>query len=440
MYTKKEIWKISYPILISLVVQNLINITDTAYLGHVGEVELGASALAGVFYMAIYMIGFGFSIGSQFLIGRRNGEKRYESIGTIVVQGSLFLVILAFVLFGISHFYAPHLMRSIISSEVVFSATMQYLDYRIYGLFFSFVAVMFRAFYVGITRTKILTVNALVMAIANIVFNYMFIFGKWGCPQMGIAGAALGSVLAEALSLFFFIIYTICKADIHKYAFFETIHVDVKVIARILNISVWTMLQSFLPIITWFFFFISIEHLGERPLAISNIVRSISTLFFMPVNAFAVTASSLVSNAIGAGKLEEVMPISRRIIGLCYMIVIPMMALVYLIPAPVLRIYTDSASLLQDCIPALYVMLGYYFIAVPGSVWFNTMSGTGNTRSALLAELVTAVAYTLAIYFLIFRLRPNIASCWIVEYVYWGVLLLFSFIYLKKADWWNKKI
>ena len=43
MYTKKEIWKISYPILISLVVQNLINITDTAYLGHVGEVELGAS-------------------------------------------------------------------------------------------------------------------------------------------------------------------------------------------------------------------------------------------------------------------------------------------------------------------------------------------------------------------------------------------------------------
>ena len=137
MYTKKEIWKISYPILISLVVQNLINITDTAYLGHVGEIELGASALAGVFYMAIYMIGFGFSIGSQILIGRRNGEKRYESIGTIVVQGSLFLVILAFVLFGISHFYAPHLMRSIISSEVVFGATMQYLDYRIYGLFFS---------------------------------------------------------------------------------------------------------------------------------------------------------------------------------------------------------------------------------------------------------------------------------------------------------------
>lgn len=440
MYTKKEIWKISYPILISLLVQNLINITDTAYLGRVGEVELGASALAGVFYLAIYMIGFGFSIGSQILIGRRNGEKRYESIGSIVLQGSLFLIVLAFLLFGISHFYAPYLMGSIISSEAVFEATMEYLDYRVYGLFFSFIGVMFRAFYVGITRTKILTVNALIMAVANIIFNYMFIFGKWGCPQMGIGGAALGSVLSEAISLLFFIIYTIYKIDTRKYAFFEIMHIDFKVIGRILSISIWTMIQSFLPIITWFIFFIAIEHLGERPLAISNIVRSVSTLFFMPVNAFAVTASSLVSNAIGAGHTEEVMPISRRIIRLCYTIIIPMMALVYLVPGFVLRIYTDSATLIHDSIPALYVMLGYYFFAVPGCIWFNTMSGTGNTRSALLAELVTAVAYTLAIYFFIFYLRPDIAFCWIVEYVYWGILLLFSFIYLKKANWQNKKI
>ncbi len=440
MYTRKEIWKISYPILISLIVQNLINITDTAYLGRVGEIELGASALAGVFYMAIYMIGFGFSIGSQILIGRRNGEQRYESIGAIVIQGSMFLVVLAFALFGISHFYAPYLMRRIISSEVVFSATMQYLDYRIYGLFFSFISVMFRAFYVGITRTRILTVNALVMAVANIIFNYMLIFGKWGCPQMGIAGAALGSVLSEALSLLFFIIYTVYKTDTGKYAFTRIRHFDIRIIARILNISIWTMIQSFLPIFTWFFFFIAMEHLGERPLAISNIVRSVSTLFFMPVNAFAVTASSLVSNAIGAGKYDEVVPLSRRIINLCYMVIIPMMAFVYLVPEVVLRIYTDSLSLIQDSIPALYVMLGYYIIAVSGCIIFNTMSGTGNTRSALLVELMTAIVYVLAIYILIIRLRPAIALCWIVEYIYWASLLLFSFIYLKKADWRSKKI
>ena len=61
-YTNKQIWMIAYPILISLLMEQMIGMTDTAFLGRVGEVELGASAIAGVFYMVIFMVAFGFSI------------------------------------------------------------------------------------------------------------------------------------------------------------------------------------------------------------------------------------------------------------------------------------------------------------------------------------------------------------------------------------------
>lgn len=61
------------------------------FLGHVGEVELGASALASVYYLAIYMLGFGFSLGLQVMIARRNGEQRYEETGKTFFQGLLFL-------------------------------------------------------------------------------------------------------------------------------------------------------------------------------------------------------------------------------------------------------------------------------------------------------------------------------------------------------------
>lgn len=74
-FTSKEIRHITYPVLISLLMQQLIGLTDTAYLGRVGEVELGASAVASMYYLAIYMLGFGFSVGAQILIARRNGEK-----------------------------------------------------------------------------------------------------------------------------------------------------------------------------------------------------------------------------------------------------------------------------------------------------------------------------------------------------------------------------
>ena len=79
-YSNKDIWKIAYPILISLIMEQLIGMTDTAFLGRVGEVELGASAIAGVYYLAIFMLGFGFSIGAQILIARRNGEQNYHHI------------------------------------------------------------------------------------------------------------------------------------------------------------------------------------------------------------------------------------------------------------------------------------------------------------------------------------------------------------------------
>ena len=68
MYSNRNILKISAPILLSLLAQNLIQVIDTAFLGRVGEVELGASALAGIIYIALYTIGFGFSMGSQILI------------------------------------------------------------------------------------------------------------------------------------------------------------------------------------------------------------------------------------------------------------------------------------------------------------------------------------------------------------------------------------
>ena len=74
--------------------EHLIGLTDTAFLGRVGEIQLGASALGGVYYISIFMLGFGFGIGAQIIMARRNGEKRYSDIGVILSQGILFLLFL----------------------------------------------------------------------------------------------------------------------------------------------------------------------------------------------------------------------------------------------------------------------------------------------------------------------------------------------------------
>ncbi len=118
-YTNREIWKVAYPILISLIMEQLIGMTDTAFMGRVGEVELGASAIAGVYYLAIFMLGFGFSIGSQILIARRNGEGNFRMIGPIFYQGIYFLLVMALVMFTLSRLFSPWILSHVVASPRV---------------------------------------------------------------------------------------------------------------------------------------------------------------------------------------------------------------------------------------------------------------------------------------------------------------------------------
>lgn len=431
---------ISYPILISLLMEQLIGMTDTAFLGRVGEVELGASAIAGVYYMAIFMMAFGFSIGAQILIARRNGEQRYKEIGAIFYQGVYFLLALALILFALTRYFSPIILESIISSPNIYGAAESYISWRIFGFFFSFVGVMFRAYFVGTTQTKTLTLNSIVMVLSNVVFNYILIFGKFGFPALGIAGAAIGSSLAELVSVIFFICYTYKRIDCKKYALNILPRFRSQILKQILNVSLWTMIQNFVSLSTWFMFFLYVEHLGERALAISNIIRNVSGIPFMIAMAFASTCGSLVSNLIGAGDKQYVQGTIRQHIRIAYACVLPLLLFFTLFPNLILAIYTDIPELRQESIPALWVLCSAYLLMVPSNVYFQSVSGTGNTRTALALELCVLAIYMVYITYLILYLRVNVAICWSTEHVYAGFILLLCYFYMKRGNWQKKKI
>ena len=439
-YNYSKIRKISYPILLTLLVQNIVQVTDTAFLGRVGEIELGASALAGIYYMVVFMLAFGFSAGSQILIGRRNGEKNYHRIGEILVNGIAFLLVMSLILCVFTIYFSEQVLSGLFASENILCATLDYLDLRIFGLFFASINVMFRAFFVGTTHTKILTANALIMELTNVLFDYLLIFGKWGFPLMGIAGAALASVISEAVSSLFFIFYTFKFIDLKKYGFKKISFRRLKVIKNILNVSVSLMIQNFLSLSTWFLFFIAIEHLGEKSLAISNIVRSAYMLISIPVFALTSTTNTLVSNVIGAGRKDEVMSLIWRIAKMCATVCAIFSVFFFIFPEIILTVYTSDISLIYASIPSLRVMLVVVSIIGIANVYFHAVSGTGNTRTALMLETATLVIYVFYMWLSIIYLRLPLEYCWTCEYVYAIFIFLFNFSYLKKGKWRNKKI
>lgn len=439
-YSRKKIWSITYPVLISLLMEHLIGMTDTAFMGHVGEIELGASAIAGIYYMVLYMLGFGFSIGAEILMGRRNGEKQYRMIGNIFFQGAVMLIVVAAAVTIFSYVASPALLRRIISSESIYEATVSYTNLRIWGLFFSFIGCMFRAFYMATTRTAILTLNGIVMVVSNVILNYIFVFGKLGFPAMGIAGAAIGSTISELISAIFYIVYTRLRIDFRRYGLFRITRLSSMIQRQIIRVSGWTTIQYFISSATWLFFFLAIEHLGERPLAVSNIVRNVSAFFYMFVSAFASTGTAIVTNLMGTGLSSQVMDVCRKIVRMCALTILPLFLLAMVFPGLIMKIFTDNASLIAAAVPSMRVMLTIYVISVPAYVFFLAVSGTGNTKRAFLIELTATVLYVLYIYVIAVWLRAPIAVCWTSDGVYSLVLLVLSLIYFRRASWQTTKI
>ena len=440
MYTNKQIWNVSYPIFLSLLAQNVINVTDTAFLGRVGEVELGASAMGGLYYICAFTIAFGFSTGSQIIMARRNGERNYKEVGPVMIQGVLFLLALAACMFLLSRLFARDIMRMLISSDTILAATEEFLDWRVFGFFFSFIGVMFRALFIGITRTKVLTLNAIVMALTNVLLDYLLIFGHWGLPALGVKGAAIASVIAEAVSIVFYLIYTACTVDVEKYALNRFRSFDIKLLKRVLDISIFTMLQYFISLSTYFMLFVAVEHLGQQPLAVANIVRSVYIVLLIPVKSLSTATNTFVSNSIGAGHKEQVIPIIRHIAWLSFGIMAVFILFACLFPSAILSVYTNNEALIAASVPSLYVIAAALLIGAVANIVFNGITGTGNTRSAFAIEVGTLVFYALFIYVAGVRLHLPVAVCFMTEIIYYAGLLLASLFYLRYASWQNKKI
>lgn len=437
--SNKEIWSIALPIMLGNMAQTIINFTDTAFLGHLGVIALGASMLAGLFYFVFTTIATGFAIGIQIIIARRYGEGNYGRIGIIFEHGSLFVLILGSILFSILYFFSDQLLYLLIDSQNIYDASIEYIKYRRYGIIFVCFNFLYRALYIGISNTKVITYSTIIMAVVNILLDYCLIFGNFGFPEMGIGGAALASFCAEASAFVFFTVYSYITLTKKDYGMFKIHKLESELMGRILRIATPTMIQKLFSFSVWFIFFILIEKMGETATGISSIVRSVYMILITPCFAFATTTNTVVSRIIGEGHSDQVFNTILKILKNCLLCTIPIMVLVAIFPMQIVRIYTDDINLAQLVIPSIYVICAGTIFQGIGNAYFEAVSGTGNTTAALYLEAVILVIY-IAFIWAMTHLTTHVHWVWTAEILYGALLGIFCYIYMKFAKWDKKHI
>lgn len=148
-----QIFSISLPIMLGSAAQNVIALTDSVFLYYLGEVEFAAIGFVGVFYLVVAAIGYGFSKGGQIIIARRSGTRQPDEVrrafsSMLYFQIALSVVMLLFMQFGCYYFF-----KAIVNSPLIFEKSMEFLEYRSWGVFASYIGVALIALYTGIAQT-----------------------------------------------------------------------------------------------------------------------------------------------------------------------------------------------------------------------------------------------------------------------------------------------
>ncbi|MBO4645725.1 MAG: MATE family efflux transporter [Bacteroidales bacterium] len=439
-YTTRSIIALAVPILVGNLAQTLITFVDTAFLGHLGMVELGAAMMAGLYYYVFSTLAWGFATGIQIIVARRFGENNLTEVGAVFKHGLLVVLALSLLLFCLLHFCTDVLLKGIISSPDILQYSEEFMKYRHYGIIFVCFNFLFRAFYVGLSDTRIIIYTTFLMAVVNIFFDYALIFGNFGMPEMGVSGAAIASVLAEASALIFFVFYTLFRIPLHKYGLLPMGRFHWPLVSSIVKISLPTMGQRLVSFGAWFVFFVMIERTGELAVAVSGIVRSAYMVILVPVFAFSATANTLTSRIIGEGHSDAVPHLLRRILKICLAFLVVLVAVCAIFPDTIAAIYTDDAMLAAASVPSLWVVCGAALLMSGACILFEAVSGTGKTLMAFLLESAILVVY-IGYILLVTKFFPMpVEVIWCAEVLYALLLGTVSYAYLRRGKWQGKEV
>lgn len=436
----KQILFMALPISLAMLVPQINFMTNNIFLGMLGEKELASAGITGVYYLIFAVIGNGLNSGLQALIARRAGQNLPKEIGRLFFHGVWVALAIAALGIAITYLFAPSIMHATVRDARIADEVTEFLLIRIWGLPFLYLYVMRNALLVGTNQTRFLVWGTLTEALVNIALDYAFIFGHFGFPAMGFNGAAYASIIAEASGLF--VIYAVIHLKgMHKsFAFFDQTKIDFSVIRLILTISAPLIVQFAISIASWEFFYILVEHHGARALAISNTMRNIFGLFGIFCWAFASTTNTMVSNIIGQGRTDEVMPLIRRVVKMSLGISLFIFIILNLVPEFFLSFYSQGEEFIAEAIPIVRIVSIALLMMSFGTIWLNAVTGTGNSRVNLMIELITIVIYVAYVYLVLEHWNMSVAWGWGSEWVYWISMFSMAYFYMKSGKWKGKVI
>lgn len=428
------------PLMVSSFIQSVVLITDSSFISRYSTDAFDAVGNGGLIYITFFMALVGMSDGAQIIIARRIGQKNTDAIGRVFGTSVFSHFFLAIALFLFLQFVMPNFLNSYSKHADISLLQGEYIRIRSFALFFAMISLAINAFFLANGKTWVVLIAALITATSNVILDYLMIFGKGGFPEMGLQGAAWASTLADLSGMIFLSIFLIFSKERKQYQLFSYFSFNLASMKELFKIGSPLMFQGFLALATWTIFFTWLEQTGKFELTVSQNVRSIYFLAFVPIWGFAGTTKTYISQYIGRGDLHSLKIIQRRIQFLTMIFLFLFFHGAVFYPEKLIEMINPEQAYIQKSAEILrYISISIFMYGI-FSVYFQTINGSGNTMASFMIEILCAIVYLLSSFLLIKVLQVDVLWIWTNEYIYFGTMGILSMLYLKFFDWKKKVV
>ena len=411
MPIEKLLLSMSLPMMISMLVQALYNIVDSIFVSRINEYALRAVSLAFPIQSLMIAVSVGTAVGINTFLSRTLGEKDFEKANTIAVNG-IFIELASYVVFAFIGIFA---------SRPFFASQTAIAQVREYGIVYLticctagigiFMQVVFERLLQSTGRAFHAMVTQGVGAVINLVLDPILIFGYFGMPAMGVAGAAVATVAGQIVAAVLAIVFNL-KFNKDIRLSFRGFRPSGELIGNIYKVGVPSIIMQAIGSVMTYGMNLILEAFGAAQ-TVFGIYFKLQSFIFMPVFGLNNGMVPIIAYNFGAGSRERVVKTMKSSIGYAVCIMLVGLAAMELFPAQLIGLFDEEATseLLVIGVPALRtICLSFCFAGyciVVGSVF----QALGNGVYSMLVSIARQLCVLLPVAWL-FSLSGDVNLIW----------------------------
>lgn len=435
MPVRKLLMSMAWPAILSMTINAMYNVVDSIFVSRIGEDALTAVSLVNPIQMMIIAISVGSGVGINSLIARRLGAKNQEAAdkaASTSIRIGLFNYLIFFVI-GV-FFAKPFISGYAEEGTFIFESACQYLQIACIGSLFLNIQVVLEKVLQSTGNMVAPMKCSLTGAIVNVILDPILIFGLFGMPQMGVAGAALATIIGQMCGMIMGVSIVLRGEHLVNIKI-RGFKMDWKIVADIYKVGLPSIVMQSIASVMIIFYNMILVAYSTTAVAVLGVYFRIQSFVFMPVFGLNQGAMPILGYNYGAKNKDRLMKTYKEAFKVALIVMAAGTLLFQAIPAQLLLIFDASEEMLRIGVPALRLISLCFIPAAFGIITGTLFQGTGHGVLSLYASVIRQLVGILPLAYLLIKIG-GVTLSWLAFPLAEILGLIYSAIMLR---WLYKK-